>query len=189
MVLLLLSLIGAPASSVDTYAERVSSLIAPAKLATLGPRGANPRVYKYVGLLAEARQLGIAPRKVAGRAVAMTGMKGDAAKLTAKTMLRNLGTAEKLGCLDIQGLRDLRQGQAPTIRRGPYQSEELSVDHIIPRAVVPELDNVIANLELMPLRANERKNARIGERQLDLARRLRKAGLLSEQGLRTLAPK
>jgi hypothetical protein len=29
------------------------------------------------------------------------------------------------------------------------------VDHIIPRAVVPELDNVIANLELMPLHLNE----------------------------------
>ena len=30
---------------------------------------------------------------------------------------------------------------------------------IIPRAVVPELDNVIANLELMPLRMNESKSA------------------------------
>jgi hypothetical protein len=39
------------------------------------------------------------------------------------------------------------------------------VDHIVPRAVVPELDNVIANLERRPLRANERKNDRIGERQ------------------------
>ena len=33
------------------------------------------------------------------------------------------------------------------------------MDHIIPRAVVPELDHVIANLELMPLRLNERKNS------------------------------
>lgn len=41
----------------------------------------------------------------------------------------------------------------------------LSVDHIIPRAVVPELENVIANLELMPLRLNESMNAKIGDRQ------------------------
>jgi hypothetical protein len=30
------------------------------------------------------------------------------------------------------------------------------VDHIIPYAVAPQLDHVIANLELMPLRMNIR---------------------------------
>ncbi len=64
--------------------------------------------------------------------------------------------------------------------------QEASVDHIIPRTVVPELDNVIANLELLPLRLNERKNAKVGVRQLDLGRKLYKAGLLSGDGLRAL---
>ena len=54
---------------------------------------------------------------------------------------------------------------------------------IIPRAVVPELDNVIANLELMPLRMNESKNAKIGQRQRDMARKFYEAGLLSGKGL------
>jgi hypothetical protein len=57
------------------------------------------------------------------------------------------------------------------------------VDHIIPRAVVPELDNVIANLELMPLRMNEKKNAKIGDRQRDTAKKFYRAGLLSRKGL------
>lgn len=52
-----------------------------------------------------------------------------------------------------------------------------SVDHIIPFAVAPQLDHVIANMELMPLRMNIRKRDRMGERQLDLLRRLREAGL------------
>lgn len=56
------------------------------------------------------------------------------------------------------------------------------MDHIIPRAVVPELDHVIANLELMPLRLNERKNSHMGQRQQDLAQRLFEAGLLSKEG-------
>ncbi len=60
------------------------------------------------------------------------------------------------------------------------------MDHIIPLKVVPELDNVIANLELMPLRMNEGKNAKIGARQVDLARKLHKAGLLSSEGLRAV---
>ena len=58
--------------------------------------------------------------------------------------------------------------------------------HHPPRAVVPELDCVIANLELMPLRMNESKNAKIGSRQRSLAVKLHGAGLLSEVGLRAV---
>ena len=63
------------------------------------------------------------------------------------------------------------------------KGDQLSVDHIIPRAVVPELDNVIANLELMPLRMNEKKNAKMGARQRDMAKKFYQAGLLSRKGL------
>jgi hypothetical protein len=48
---------------------------------------------------------------------------------------------------------------------------------------VPELDNVIANLELMPLRMNESKNNKVGARQRDLAKKFHDAGLLSSKGL------
>ena len=57
--------------------------------------------------------------------------------------------------------------------------DELSVDHIIPRAVAPELENVIANLELMPLRMNLSKGAAMGERQRDKAKQFAAAGLLT----------
>jgi hypothetical protein len=67
-----------------------------------------------------------------------------------------------------------------------FAGQGLSVDHIIPRAVCPELDKVIANLELLPLRVNERKNDKIGDRQRDLAVKLNKAGLLSKEGLRAI---
>src|SRR5205814_6934471 len=107
----------------------------------------------------------------------------DAAKLTKDALLRNLDIAEKLGCLDDAGLAEMRRGKAATVMRGPYKGDQLSVDHIVPRAVVPELDNVIANLELMPLRMNERKNAKIGSRQRDLAKKFYQAGLLSRKGL------
>src|SRR5437879_187191 len=90
------------------------------------------------------------------------------------------------GLLDKAVLAEMRRGRAATVRRGPYKGDQLSVDHIIPRAVVPELDNVIANLELMPLRMNESKNAKIGQRQQDLAKKLYKARLLGEQGYQTV---
>ncbi|HBJ87510.1 MAG TPA: hypothetical protein DDZ88_27360 [Verrucomicrobiales bacterium] len=66
----------------------------------------------------------------------------------------------------------------PTITLGPYTGDQLSVDHIIPFAVAPQLDHVIANLELMPLRMNFGKRDKMGQRQMDLLQRLRQAGLL-----------
>jgi hypothetical protein len=176
----------ADSAKVDAYAERISPLIDPAKLATLGSRGANPRVQKYVAILAEAKTDGVTPKKLAARAVALVGLKGRAASLTIEAMARNLVIAERLGCLDAAGLGEMRHGEAPIIQRGPYRGEKLSVDHIIPRSVVPELDNVIANLELLPVKLNEAKNAKIGARQLDLACKLHKAGLLSSEALNSL---
>jgi hypothetical protein len=185
--------------------ERIAALIDPAKLATLAQRGANPRVQKYVAQLEEARVAGWDPVKVAVSAVARVGMQGDAARLTVEAMLRNLTIAHpvdalasprlqhpsgfmhevcldsrqssRLGCLTPAGLHDMRRGQSPTITLGPYAGDELSVDHIIPLAVAPQLDHVIANLELMPLKMNIGKGARMGERQHALAKRLRSAGL------------
>jgi hypothetical protein len=51
-------------------------------------------------------------------------------------------------------------------------------------ALAPELDNVIANLELMPLRLNEGKGDQIGDRQISMAKAFRDAGLLSEAGFK-----
>ena len=75
----------------------------------------------------------------------------------------------------------MERGQSPTIQRGPYSGDELNVDHVIPRAVVPELDNVIANLQLMPLRMNKAKGAGIGDRQRDTARKFKAAGLMTAE--------
>src|SRR4051812_37812541 len=79
--------------------------------------------------------------------------------------------------------RRCEKGNAATVLCGPYAGDQLSVDHIIPRIVVPEMDSVIANLELTPLRMKEVKNAKIGTRQRELARKLHQAGCLSQKGL------
>jgi hypothetical protein len=160
-----------------THAQKIAALIDPVKLSTLAPRGANPRVQKYVAQLFEAQQSGLDPVKCAAEAAALAGMKGDAAQLTVNAMLRNLRIADQLGCLTPEGLAEMRRGRSPTVRRGPYAGDELSVDHIIPFAVVPQLDHVIANLEMMPLRMNRSKGDKIGDRQRALERKLRDAGL------------
>ncbi|HMJ89840.1 MAG TPA: hypothetical protein VK530_08485 [Candidatus Acidoferrum sp.] len=175
------------AADVADYAAKIAPLIDPAKLKTLGARAANSRVQKVTYWLATARAERVSPSKVAALALKSVGMTNAlAAQLTKAAMLRNITIAERLGCLDSEGLAEMRKGNAATVRRGPYAGDQLSVDHIIPRTVVPELDHVIANLELMPQRMNSRKNSSIGARQRDLAAKFREAGLLSDAGLRTV---
>jgi hypothetical protein len=160
--------------------ERIAALIDPAKLATLAPRGANPRVQRYVAHLEEARLVGWDPVKVAQRAVVSVGMQGEAARLTVEAMLRKLTIAGRMGCLGPEGLAEMRRGRSPTITLGPYAGDQLSVDHIIPFSLHPELDKVIANLELMPLKMNLKKQDKMGPRQQELAERLQRAGLLQQ---------
>lgn len=162
----------------------VAPLIDPGKLATLGKRGANPRVQKAVAILWTAEHDGADPAKVAEDAVFRIGWADTAkGKLTVAALLRNLTIVERLGSVTPADIVAMSHGRAPTVRKGPYAGDIVSVDHIVPRAVVPELDNVIANLEFMPLKLNESKNDRVGERQVDVARKLHAAGLLGDSGL------
>ena len=188
LLLLLVCLVapccGNPVSSKDP-AALLQSLIDPAKLATLGARGANSRVQKATAILWQAKSEGQNPATVADKAVALIGWAGQArGRLTAAAMLRNVTIIERLGCTTPEDCEKMSRGRAPTVRTGPYAGQVLSVDHIIPRAVAGELDNVIANLELMPLGLNEGKSDRIGDRQVSMAKAFRDAGLLSDDGLR-----
>jgi hypothetical protein len=181
-----LPLLLALAVCAEDYAAKIAPLIEPANLAKLGKRGSDSRVQKCVYWLAEARINGQSPKKVTQAAVSNAGYNKKAAALTKAELLRNLDIAEKLGCLDADGMAKMRRGDAPTVRQGPYAGEIASVDHIIPRAVAPELDNVIANLELLPLKVNESKNHKIGDRQRHLAKKFHAAGLLSDAGLKAV---
>lgn len=162
---------------------KIHPLIDPAKLATLGDRGANSRIQKVTEILWQAKVNGQDPAKVADKAVELIGWGGtEKGRLTSAAMVRNVTILERLGSTTPEDLEDMRHGRAATVRKGPYVGEVLSVDHIIPRAVAPELDNVIANLELMPLTLNRKKNDKIGDRQVSLAKAFRDAGLLQDAG-------
>ena len=84
------------------------------------------------------------------------------------------------------GMIKLRKGNTPTTTKGPYAGEIVTGDHIIPLSVCPELDHALYNLEMMPLTLNQKKSAKIGIRQIDLARRRNQNGLLSDAGLKAV---
>jgi hypothetical protein len=172
-----------PVLAQSTERAALASLCDPAKLATLdSERGANPRVRKITYWLEIGRREGRLPENEMAATMETIGWGGTLkGQLTAAAMARNRTIAERLGCLDDEGMENLRRGKAPTITRGPYAGEKLTVDHIIPRAVAPTLDKVLTNLELMPHSLNIRKGAKVGERQIDLANKLLQAGLLTSK--------
>ena len=164
----------------------VAPLIDPAKLDTLkGKRAATPRLRKACYWLEMGTRDGQDAGEVIDQAHALTGPhKPERIKAQRDSLIRNLTILERLGCLDDEGMEKLRRGNAPTITKGPYAGEIATGDHIIPRSVTPELDKTLFNLEFMPLTLNQRKSAKVGQRQIDLARRWHKAGLLLQAGLR-----
>ena len=176
--------IGSGKSPGKDYARLIEPLIEPAKLATLGPRGANQRVQKVTAILWQAKGDGQDPTQVADRAVELIGWGStEKGKLTTAAMLRNITIIERLGAVTSADIEAMKRGRAPMVRQGPYAGDIISVDHIVPRAIAPELDNVIANLELLPLKLNEGKSDKIGARQVSMAKAFHSAGLLSEAGL------
>ena len=169
----------------------IAALTDPEKLGTLSrERAANPRLQKCVYWLATVKQRGGDPAKIIDDANEQNKVSGKPyAEFVKAQLLRNLKIAEELGLINPEGLAELRKGNCATITLGPYKGEEATADHIIPRAVCPELDNQIFNLELLPATLNSSKSDKIGDRQLDFANKLNSVGLLSAKGLEAVLAK
>ena len=183
ILLLTLLALPMPAQADAPVRTALVSLCDPAKIATLtSDRAANPRVRKITYWLEVARQNGQDPKAEMDAVMDAIGWGGTLkGELTAQAMVRNRIIAERLGCLDAEGMERLRRGASAIVKRGPYAGETLHVDHIIPRAVSPKLDLVLANLELMPASLNLRKGRKVGQRQVDLANKLHVASALSAE--------
>ena len=172
----------------NEFAAKLAPLLDPAKLDSLkGKRAATPRLRKICYWLEMARREGRDPGEGIDQAHALlTPYSEKRLRCQKDSLVRNRIILERLGCLDEAGMTKLRKGNAPTITKGPYAGEIVTGDHIIPRSVTPELDNTLYNLEMMPLTLNQRKAAKVTQRQIDLAKRWNKYGLLSDKGLRVV---
>lgn len=161
----------------------ISNLSDPAKLATLGKRGANPRVNKIVYWLDDARRHGLSPERTLAVAQFLNGTQGPRAALVRETQTRNVQIADELGLFTPENRRRLREGRAARVTLGPHTGQEVEIDHIVPVSLAPEAGNELANLEMLPEKLNRQKSNRVTERQREFARRLAAAGLLSEASL------
>lgn len=160
----------------------LSKLTDSAKLATLGERGANPRVNKAMYWLWYAEQKGESPQSVIDQALVANHTPAPKATLVEESLLRNWKIALELGIFEsTNNLAVLKRGGAPVIMYGPYRGEVTEVDHMIPFAIAPEIGNEFLNLELLPKTLNRRKSDYIGDVELAYGQRLLKAGLISQE--------
>ena len=167
-----------------TPAVAIANLTDPTKLATLkGERAANPRLQKCVNWLAYAEEQGQNPEAVLDESAKLNKTAGTPyAGFVRWGLLENLKIAKELGLLTPEGMAELRRGKSATITKGQYAGQEAEADHVIPRAVCPELDNQVMNLELLPAPLNRAKTDKVTDRAKVFAKELYDAKLLSEEG-------
>ena len=184
--LLLSSLANGVTQTLNTPAVAIASLTDPTKLATLkGERAANPRLQKCVYWLAYAEQDRANPEAVLDESAKLNKTSGTPySGFLRWGLLDNLRIAKELGLLTPEGVAELRRGKSATITKGQYVGQEAEADHVIPRAICPELQNQVMNLELLPASLNRAKSDKVTERASLFAKELYDAKLLSEQGYR-----
>jgi len=171
-----------------TPALAIANLTDPAKLATLkGERAANPRLQKCVYWLAYAEEQGEKPEAVLDESAKLNKTAGTPyAGFVRWGLLENLKIAKELGLLTPEGMVELRRGYSATITKGQYAGQGAEADHVIPRAVCPELQNQVMNLELRPASLIRAKSDKVTERAKVFAKELYEAKLLSEEGWKAI---
>jgi hypothetical protein len=169
----------------ETPEYAIAELANPTELRTLGERGANSRLNQIVFWLYEAEEDGRNLTNVLATALWTVYRNETQRDLVQSGLLRNFTIARQLGLLTNahQNVEQLQRGRSATITIGPYAGEKTEVDHIVPRSLAPELDNELANLELMPASLNRKKSDRVTSRQVTHAEKLFAAGLLMPETL------
>lgn len=164
----------------QTPAFAIASLTSPTKLSTLrGDRAANPRLNKAIFYLATAESDGKKPEDVLAEAAKINGTSGTPyAGFIQWGLIQNLKLAKEYGLLNPEGLAEMRRGRSPTITKGEYAGQGVEIDHVIPRAVCPELQNQVMNLEFLPASLNRAKSDKITDRARVFAKELYDAKLL-----------
>ena len=147
----------------------IRSLTDPVKITTLkSPYACNDRLLKVVYWLNHARHQGSSAESVVETALLPQANRD----LIKASLLRNLVIAERLGLLSEANLDRMKRGLSPEVTLGPYAGEPAEVDHILPVAKFPQFSKEFWNLELMPRTLNRRKSDSVGQRQLDLLKKV-----------------
>ena len=125
------------------------------------PEDARKSLVRAVALIAEAKQLGIAPEKAIDRGLGIEDVffKSDTdpyepsarEKIIRNSLGGNYENFLKLGYkADYLTLESMREGKLPTLGEGPWAGKKPVIATLIDGSISPGIDKVIANLEIRP---------------------------------------
>tara|TARA_R110000850_G_scaffold17996_29_gene54672 strand:- start:3736 stop:4146 length:411 start_codon:yes stop_codon:yes gene_type:complete len=108
------------------------------------------------------------------------------ADLLSGALLRNLKIARGLGLDTPENVALMKAGRSPVVGRGPYAGEKAEVDHIVPRSLAPDLDNLLINLEMMPMTLNRKESNKVTPRAAATAKKFYDAGVMLSESYHTV---
>ncbi len=171
-ILLFAAMVCSSVQAQDPAIVAIRALTDPAKTVTLkDPRACNDRLLKVIYWLHAAQTAQMAPEAI----LEVSLVPQPHRELVKNALLRNLVISERLGLLTPENLEAMKRGKSPSVTLGPYAGEVAEVDHILPIAKFPEHAKQFWNLELMPKTLNRMKGDKVGQRQLDLLKRVGEA--------------
>lgn len=144
-------------------------------------REANDVLLMTVAVLVEAENAGVNLREVLRRAELVNNTPVNYSDLLTESLLRNVKIARELELDTPKNLALMSEGKSPIVGAGPYAGEKAEVDHIVPKALAPDLDNLLINLELMPRTLNREKSDKVTERGAQMAKRFFEAGVMMRE--------
>jgi len=149
-------------------------------------REANDILLKTIASLIEAENQGVDLNELLRRAERINNTPVNYSDLLTKSLLRNIKIARELDLDSPANLQRMKLGRSPVVGSGPYKGETAEVDHIVPRSLAPDLDNLLINLELMPRTLNRRKGNKVTDRVQQMAKTFFEAGVMQAQSFETI---
>lgn len=149
-------------------------------------REANDVLLKTVAALVEADNAGVDLREVLRGAERVNNTPVEYSDLLTEALLRNVKIARELALDTPENVARMTEGKSPIVGRGPYIGEKAEVDHIVPRSLAPDLDNLLINLELLPRTLNRKKSNKVTKRAAAMAKRFYDAGVMLPESYRAV---
>ncbi len=141
-------------------------------------REANDVLLKTVAAMIEVDSAGVSITEVLRRSERINDTPVNYSDLLTESLLRNLKIARELALDTPENVERMKAGKSPIVGTGPYSGEKAEVDHIVPRSLAPDLDNLLINLELMPMTLNRKKSNKVTQRAAQIAKKFFEAGVM-----------
>ncbi|MEM6823181.1 MAG: hypothetical protein AAF558_14715 [Verrucomicrobiota bacterium] len=152
-------------------------------------REANDVLLMTVAALVEADNAGANLAEVFRRCEWENNTPTNYSDLLTDSLMRNLKIARELKLDTPENLALMKAGKSPIVGTGPYAGEKAEVDHIVPRALAPDLDNLLINLELLPMTLNRKKSNKVTDRVLSFAKQFYEAEVMLPESFEAVMEK